>query len=70
MLLQKPKNVSVGLRNFCIADIFFCLIAVGKDLTNEFETQIKQAKKQEKSNRFLSRERLDSSNILIEKWRK
>ena len=44
--------------------------AVGEDLTNEFDTQIEQAKKQEKSNRFLSREGLDSSNILIEKRRK
>jgi hypothetical protein len=46
------------------------LKAVGDDLTNEFDTQIEQAKKQEKSNRFLNREGLDSSNILIEKRRK
>ena len=39
-------------------------------LTNEFDTQIEQSKKQEKSNRFLNREGLDSSNILIEKRRK
>ena len=43
--------------------------AVGEDLTNEFDTQREQSKKQEKSNRFLTREGLDKSNILTEKRR-
>ena len=43
--------------------------AVGEDLTNEFDTEIEQVKKQEKSNRYLNREGLDKSNILIEKRR-
>jgi hypothetical protein len=30
------------------------LRAIGEDLTNEFDTQIKEAKKQEKTDRFIA----------------
>jgi hypothetical protein len=41
--------------------------AVGEDLTNEFDNQLEQAKKQEKQNRVLNREEMKKENIIEEK---
>lgn len=41
--------------------------AVGGDLTSDFDNQLEQAKKQEKSNRVLNREDISKENILEEK---
>ncbi len=43
------------------------LKAVGDDLTNEFDTQIEEAVKQEKVNRVLNKEDINSKNIIEEK---
>ena len=42
------------------------LKAVGEDLTNELDTQIEQAKQQEKTNRVLNREDISKENIITE----
>ena len=41
--------------------------AIGEDLTNEFDAQLEQAKKQEKQNRVLNREEMKKENIIEEK---
>jgi hypothetical protein len=43
------------------------LKAVGDNLTNEFDRQIEEAKKQEKQNRILNREEMKKENIIEEK---